>query len=91
LGGQEFLGSQGPGARSQESGVRGQLRVDGGMLSFSRARSSSLSLRLSRGKIKLDTSSSRVGVRRKSSQRMDDDSSLGRYSLSIENVQKDGR
>ena len=38
--------------------------------------------------MKSDASSSGVEVRRKPSQRMDDDSSLGRYSLSIKIVQE---
>ena len=43
---------------------------------------------LPRVKIKSDANSSRVEVRQKSSQRMDDDSSLKRFLKGIKNVQE---
>ena len=63
----------------QEVAARGRLGVDRRMLSFNRTRSSSSSLRVSKGQ-------DEVGC--KFFRRMDDDSSLGTYSLGIKNVRE---
>ena len=81
-GGQEFL----------RLAVQGSGRRPGDGSEFARgARSSNSSLRSPKVEIKLDASSARVVVGCKSSQWMDDDGLLGRYSKVLRSFKKDGR